>query len=421
MDYQACLQYLHKNCARNIPGGFERTKRMAALVGDPQEQLQTIHIAGTNGKGSTAAAMASILQQAGCRVGLFTSPHLERYEERIRINGDMIAEEAFAAILTELIEQVIPVLLAEGMHHPGEFELLTVVGWLYFKDKTDFVVSEVGLGGTLDPTNIITKPVLTIITPVSLDHCQILGNTVAAIAAEKAGILKAGVPVITAPQQREALQAIVQRADTLQVEVTALNSEQLPVIQTNMKGRYQQMNCYTALAAVKNLCQRGLVQITDEQIHAGLQCAFWPGRMEYVELGDGKALLLDGAHNPDGISALAKNLRELYADRQILLFLSILDDKEQYTMLQQILPLASAVVLTRPEHDQRAQNWRQIGETIQQIAPGCPCRVYDDYKDGLQQELNMLQAGQMLCITGSLYLLGDCRKLLHEQWHIIEH
>jgi len=182
MDYQSCLEYMSRSCARNVPGGFERTKRMAELLGNPQDRLSVIHIAGTNGKGSTAAAISSVLQQAGYRVGLFTSPHLERYEERIQINGELISEEAFAAVMTQLIEQVVPVLLEEGMHHPGEFELLTVAGWMYFQNKTDFVVLEVGLGGTLDPTNIIKNPVLTVITPVSLDHCQILGNTVAEIA-----------------------------------------------------------------------------------------------------------------------------------------------------------------------------------------------------------------------------------------------
>ena len=208
MNYQACLDYLHKNCRRGTPGGYGRTVRMAELLGNPQEQLRIIHIAGTNGKGSTAALVESMLRQGGYQVGLFTSPHLERYEERIQINRQLIAPEDFAAIFTRLVEQVIPVLLAEGMGHPGEFELLTVASWLYFQQRTDFVISEVGLGGTLDPTNIIQHPVLSIITPVSLDHCQILGDTVGQIAREKAGILKAGVPAVIAPQQPEALASI---------------------------------------------------------------------------------------------------------------------------------------------------------------------------------------------------------------------
>lgn len=415
MDHQACLDYLNSHGARNVPGGFARTMRMAELLGNPQENLRIIHIAGTNGKGSTAAMIASILQQAGYRVGLFTSPHLERYEERIQINRQLIPEEQFAALLTQLIEQIIPKLLDEQMEHPGVFELLTVASWMYFQAQTDFVISEVGLGGTLDPTNIITKPVLTVITPVSLDHCEILGQTIAAIAREKAGILKAGVPAIIAPQQLEGLQAIQAVAEQLQVPVTVVSMESKDWIETSLQGIYQQMNCRTALAAVQNLQQRGVIQVSEAQIAAGLRQVSWPGRMEYLSLGQNRAILLDGAHNPAGIECLAENLRLLYADRELILFLSILDDKEQYTMLSEILPLASAVVLTKPEHDQRAKNWKQLEQLIRTLRPDCQCRVYEEYRQGLQQEVAMLQPGQMLCITGSLYLLGDCRRLLHSQ------
>ncbi len=415
MEYQSCLDYLSTNCTRNVPGGLERTRRMAELTGNPQEALCTIHIAGTNGKGSTAAMISSMLEEAGYRTGLFTSPHLECYEERIRINGQLIPQSDFAEVLTVLIEQVIPVLLQEGMHHPGEFELLTVAGWMYFRGKTDFVVSETGLGGTLDPTNLITRPVLTVITPVSLDHCQILGNTVAEIAGEKAGILKQQVPLILAPQHPDALQVIVQKADDMQVPATILRQSDIAGKPLNiaMQGSYQQMNAHTAMAAVENLRLRGLIHITDAQIKEGLQKAFWPGRMEYLDLGENRAVLLDGAHNPAGIAALAENIRTLYGDKELILFLSILDDKEQLTMLQEILPLASAVVLTHPAYNMRAQNWKELENQVQELMPNHPCRVYDDYREGLQKELADLQSGQMLCITGSLYLLGDCRKLLH--------
>ena len=229
MDYQACLDYLQQNCRRGVPGGYERTVRMAELLGQPQEQLQTIHIAGTNGKGSTAAILEAILRQAGYRVGLYTSPHLSRYEERIQINRQPIPEQDFAQIMTRLIEQVIPRLQAEGFAHPGEFELLTVAGWLYFAQQTDFVISEVGLGGTLDPTNVVQKPVLSVITPISLDHCEILGETIAQIAAEKAGILKSEVPAIAAPQQPEAAAVLAAEANRRNAPLTMLQLEQLGI------------------------------------------------------------------------------------------------------------------------------------------------------------------------------------------------
>ena len=175
------------------------------------------------------------------------------------------------------------------------------------------------------------------------------------------------------------------------------------------------MNANTALAAIHSLQQRGLVHITEEQLAAGLQQVAWAGRMEYISLGDGKGILLDGAHNPAGVACLVDSLRQEYSQRNIVLFLSILDDKEQVTMLREILPLAARVVLTRPEHDDRAQHWQQIQQYIAEIAPDCPCAVYDSYQDGLTQTLTQLKENDLLCITGSLYLLGDCRAFLKDK------
>ncbi len=414
MDYQACLNYLQQNCRRGVPGGYERTMRMAELLGQPQEQLQTIHIAGTNGKGSTAAILEAILRQAGYRVGLYTSPHLSRYEERIQINRQPIPERDFAQIMTRLIEQVIPLLQAEGFAHPGEFELLTVAGWLYFAQQTDFVISEVGLGGTLDPTNVVQKPVLSVITPISLDHCEILGDTLAQIAAEKAGILKSEVPAIAAPQQPEAAAVLAAEADRRNAPLTILQPEQLQAVSTNLQGRYQQINCNTALAAIENLQQRRIIHILPEQLATALQKVSWPGRMEYWDLGSQKGILLDGAHNQAGIQYLAEQLHVQYSQRRIILFLSILDDKAQLPMLETILPLSDTVVLTKPEHDQRAQHWKQLQQTIQTIAPHCHVTLYEQYQEGLTAVLADLQPDDLLCITGSLYLLGDCRHFLRQ-------
>ena len=346
---------------------------------------------------------------------MFTSPHLERYEERIQINRQPIPEAEFTAIMSHLIEDVIPQAMADGMSHPGAFGLLTLAAFQYFAGKTDFVVLEVGLGGWLDPTNIIKAPLLSVITPLSLEHCGILCDTIEQIAKEKAGIIKPGIPAVTAPQEARALAVLKADAAEKQSPLVCLYKDTLQPVATSLVGSYQQMNCNTALAAVQNLAERGIVQVTEEQIAQGLLHVSWPGRMEYFPLDGEKAILLDGAHNPAGIAGLAENLRALYHDREIILFLSILDDKEQVTMLKEILPLASAVVLTRPEHDDRAQHWMQIEQYIHAIAPDCPCRMYDNDKAGLKQEVERLQAGQLLCVTGSLYLISDCRSsLLHE-------
>ena len=176
MNYQECITYMEQVCPRGSSGGKERTAWMAALMGNPQNQLKIIHVAGTNGKGSTSAVIESILRHAGYRVGLFTSPHLERYEERIQINRQPILEAEFTKIMSDLIEGIIPKAMEQGMSHPGAFGLLTLAAFQYFVGKTDFVVLEVGLGGGLDPTNIISNPLLGVITPVSLEHCHIFIN-----------------------------------------------------------------------------------------------------------------------------------------------------------------------------------------------------------------------------------------------------
>lgn len=412
MNYQECIAYLENVCPRGSSGGKERTAIMAELMGNPQDKLKIIHVAGTNGKGSTSAIIESILRQGGYRVGLFTSPHLEKYEERIQINRQPIPQDTFTDIMSNLIETVIPQAMEGGMSHPGAFGLLTLAAFQYFLDNTDFVVLEVGLGGWLDPTNIIKKPILSVITPLSLEHCQILGNTIEQIAKEKAGIIKPGVPAVTAPQDAKALEVLKADAAEKQSPLVCLYKDTLKSVNTNLTGIYQQMNCNTALAAVEMLLSQGIVTLSQKQIDEALLNVSWPGRMEYFALEDEKAILLDGAHNPAGIACLAENLRQLYHDREIILFLSILDDKEQVTMLQEILPLASAVVLTKPEHDERAQNWMQIAAYIHEIMPQCPCRVYDSDKEGLREEVKQLKAGQMLCITGSLYLISDCRQFL---------
>lgn len=412
MNYQECITYLEQVCPRGSSGGKERTAFMAELMGNPQDKLKIIHVAGTNGKGSTSAIMESVLRHAGYRVGLFTSPHLERYEERIQINRNPIPEDEFTSIMTYLIETVIPEAMSRGMSHPGAFGLLTLAAFQYFVDKTDFVVLEVGLGGGLDPTNIITTPILSVITPVSLEHCQILGNTIEEIAREKAGIIKHHVPVIIAPQEAAARQVMLDIATEKQAQAVCLYQDELKAVETNLQGAYQQMNCNTALVAIAQLQKQGTIEVTDAQIAEALLHVSWPGRMEYFPLEDGKAVLLDGAHNPAGIACLAENLRTLYHDREIILFLSILDDKEQVTMLNEILPLASAVVLTKPEHDDRAQHWMQIEQHINQIAPMCPCRIYENDRTGLKQEFMQLEKNQLLCVTGSLYLISDCRSYL---------
>ncbi len=414
MEYEACLEYMQRHCPRNVPGGLARTRRMAEILGNPQDTLTTVHIAGTNGKGSTAAMMECALRLAGYRVGLYTSPHLERYEERIQIDRIPISADTFASLLTVLIEQVLPQILAEGMAHPCEFELLTVAGWLYFAGRTDIVLSEAGLGGALDPTNAVRAPLLTVMTPISLDHCAILGDTVTAIARDKAGIFKPGVPAVTAPQTPQVLEVLRERAREVGAPlIEAEVSDAQPV--TNLSGVYQRINCATALAALRELSRLGCGGLSEEVCAEALAEVYWPGRMEYIALEGARGVLLDGAHNPAGVQCLAESLRADYGGRNIVLLLSILDDKARRAMLEAILPLAGAVVLTRPLHGARAENWRALEGEIRALSPACTLHAVEDLRTALCGALEQLPEGALLCVTGSLHLVGDCRGILRER------
>ena len=412
MNYKECLEYLRTHCKRGMPGGIERTCRMVELLHHPEASLRVIHVAGTNGKGSTSAILESILRENGYRVGLFTSPHLIRYEERIQINREMISEEAFAQILSFLAEDIIPQLIYDGMEHPGEFELLTVMSWLYFKDRTDYVICEVGLGGALDPTNLVKDPLISVVTPVSLDHCQLLGNTIAEIAGEKAGIIKYGIPVVAAEQSMDAIKVIRGVAEKKSAPIYIANREEGETIETNLLGDYQQVNAKTALTVLRVLKERRAVEIEEEALTRGLKRVSWAGRMEYHDLGEGKGILLDGAHNPDGIRCLSDNLKKLYSGREIIFFLSILDEKEQDLMLETLTPFASRVIITKPSSTGRADHWMDIQKRVEKIAPNLPVTLEEQEEEGLKKAVENLKQDQLLCITGSLYLLGDCEKYL---------
>lgn len=414
MNMEQCLTYMQENCLRGKPGGLLRTKRMAELLGNPQEGLQVIHVAGTNGKGSVCAIIAAVLQAADYQVGLFTSPHLEDYRERIQLNGQLISAENFAHCLTMLIEQVIPRLLAEGYSHPGEFELLTMAAFLYFLGRTDFVVLEVGLGGELDPTNIITRPLVAVITPISLDHCQVLGGMLTEIAQAKAGIIKRQSQVVCAPQTEAVLAVIRQKCMEQEANWLVLDAVQQPQYTLALSGDYQQSNCHLALAALDTLREQGVAVVTGQHIEQGLQQVCWPGRMEYISLPGQRAVLLDGAHNPAGIMALANELRKHYWQREIILLLGILDDKEQQMMLEQIAPLAQKIIITRVGNEQRSEQWQRLLDYASGYEKAIAVQAIASPEEAVRSAIARLAPGQLLCITGSLHLLGECRRVLRQ-------
>lgn len=413
MEYEQCLEYMHNHCKTGISGGLVRTKEMLALLGNPQEQLKVIHVGGTNGKGSTCAILECILRTAGHQVGLFTSPHLTSYTERIQINRTWITQEVFAELLTMLICDIVPQLLTKGFAHPGEFELFTVAAFVYFKDKTDFVILEVGLGGKMDPTNLVSYPLLTVLTSISLDHCEILGDTLTAIAIEKAGIIKRRVPVISAPQALE-VKTVLQR-NAVQKEAPLYFTDMFvqPYYPVALQGSYQQENCHLAVQAALLLEKKGALRLLEDVWQRALPFVHWPGRMEYFALTDAKGVLFDGAHNLDGIRVLVENLQKSYGNRQLVLLMGILDDKAQFQMLQEIVPLAEGVVVTKPASS-RAKHWQQMVHDIEMLHPASSVLACENYQQAMDLAVSKLKTGGLLCVTGSLYLVGSCRQYFLE-------
>lgn len=350
--------------------GLERMRDLLARLGNPQDRLRFVHVAGTNGKGSTCAFIERILREAGYRTGLFTSPYIERFEERIRVNGNNIS-------LDDLCEVTLAVRdCAEAMdEHPTEFELMTAVAFCHFaRQSCDIVVCEVGLGGRLDSTNVIAVVEASVIAPVALDHCALLGNTISAIAQEKAGIIKPGVPVVSAPQEPEAearLRAVAaERGSSLRfVDVHALsgsNDDFTYGLWSHMRvalaGSYQRINAATALETVAVLQERGW-RIPDDAVRVGLAQASWSGRFEFV--AHAPDIIVDGAHNEQGAQALASELVVRYPRARIVFVVGVLADKDYASMLDALVPLAAQVVCTEPPNP-RALGVADLAAAVEQ-------------------------------------------------------
>lgn len=389
--------------------GLDRIRELLERLGRPQDKLRFVHVAGTNGKGSICVYLASVLQAAGYRTGLFTSPYIERFEERIRVDGVMIGTDDLRAVTLAVREQAEAMADKTG-DHPTEFELMTAVALVHFaRSGCDVCVLEVGLGGRLDSTNVIDAPEVAVIARIGLDHTAILGNTLAEIAGEKAGIVKPGCPVVSWPQDPEA-RAVVERVaaergcglrvpDFAQLETGAVEwpsvrvggsaatdgaldadgadaactgfgasgdrlgarSASVPVrrfsykrlgdLSTRLVSSYQPQNAAVALEAIEALRERGW-RIPDEAVRAGIARTTWPGRFEIVEGGassDGFAIVVDGGHNPQGAQALAASLAEVFPGRKPVFVIGVLEDKDYPRMLEEVLPLGSAFVCVAPE------------------------------------------------------------------------
>jgi len=429
LNLPEALSWIHSLYRFGSKPGLERTEAILARLDNPHRRLRCLHIAGTNGKGSTASMMASMLEAGGFSVGLYTSPYLESFTNRMAINGCDIS----AVELVRLVAEVRPLVEEIGrtdLGPPTEFEVVTAMAFTYYgRAKPDWVVVEVGLGGRLDATNVIT-PAVSVITNIGLEHTQVLGDTVEQIAFEKAGIIKAGVPVVTAAEKPGAFDVIVDIANQKGAPLWAVDREitytggpatldgqvfdyrsphnNLKALKIVLPGRHQVRNAATAVAARELI--PGL-QFNAAAVRSGLIKARWPGRLEIFSRDP--LVLVDGAHNSDGIQALAQALGEMLAGRKLRLMLGILGDKAVEEILRLIAPLATAeLVVTRPNNP-RAADPHAVAALAARYAVS-PVTVIPDISEAVREVLNRLSSEEALCVSGSLYTISEAREALKQ-------
>lgn len=416
MTGEEAVAYIHSYGWEAHAPGLDRIRELLRRLGNPQRELKFIHVAGTNGKGSVCACLASVLEAAGYRVGLNTSPHLERFHERIRVNGEEISDEDLGAVM----DRVRPA--AEAMpEHPTEFELITAAAFLYFLERRcDVVVLETGLGGALDASNVIGTPELAVLTAMGMDHAAILGPTLRDIAAAKAGIIKPGGSVVSRGGCPEADEVFRRTCRERGASLTELDRGRLTVRRLSLEGAvfdfapweglalplagsYQAENAALALTALEALREKGW-RIPNEALRRGLAEVRWPGRFEV--LGRDPVFLLDGAHNAHGMRAAAESLRILFPGRRLTFLLGVLADKDAGEMLDLLAPLAERVFVLRPDSPRAMDPAALCALLTERGVEARPCASVET---GLEAALAAAGRDGVICALGSLYLCGEVR------------
>lgn len=403
MTYDEAIQFLYGLRWFGTKLGLTNTFKLAELAGNPQDKLRFIHVAGTNGKGSTCAMLESIYGTAGLRVGLFTSPHLVAFGERIQVNRQLISE---AEVVRQVIELQPMLRQFPAEEHPTFFEVVTVMALRYFAEKRcDLVIWETGLGGRLDATNIVT-PLASVITNIQYDHQKWLGETLVSIAAEKAGIIKRGVPVITATDEPEALKVIEDRARAQSAPFTAVDpAGSQSTWEIPLFGAHQRLNAALAIVTVSALTPK--IPVSGSAIRTGLARVNWPGRLQLITRPTGQKLLLDGAHNIAGAQTLANALNQYFPGTKPTLILGILQDKDWEAICRVLAPLASRILLA-PVPSERTADPDELAAACQRANPEIPVHSCAS----LAVALSETTAEPFVLITGSLYLVGEALELL---------
>ncbi|MDR1247205.1 MAG: bifunctional folylpolyglutamate synthase/dihydrofolate synthase [Clostridiales Family XIII bacterium] len=410
--------------------GLERIGELMERLGNPQDGMKIIHVAGTNGKGSVCRYIYSVLRRHGCRTGLYTSPFVVSFFERIEFDGVCITEEELEECTREVMART-EEMLAEGLESPTEFEVLTAVAFLYFSKKNaEFLVLEVGLGGRGDSTNIVKKPTVCVISSVSLDHTDRLGSTLPEIAREKAGIIKTGCPVIINAETADAAKVLAETAyerqapliDAGRIKARSVTKsasgysfsanifgKSYSDIRLSMPGMHQVRNAICALCAIELLRSKSLITTDGALIREGMAEARQPGRFEVIA---GKpVIVLDGAHNPAGAEAMAETALDLFKDKRILLVAGVLRDKELPAMIEHFDRVADAYIATEPDNERRLS----AGELCGRLSKtGKPCSVSAEPLRAAAEALRRRDDFDVIIVSGSLYLLGAVREYLYK-------
>lgn len=426
MNYTQASAFLFDRHQKGLKLGLERMNRLLDLIGQPQNRFISVHIAGTNGKGSTAAMLASVLSKAGYRTGLYTSPHLIEIRERIQIDSKMIGKKELVALLNQMMPQI-------HQTDASFFECITAMAFLYFMEKkVDIAIVETGLGGRLDATNTI-HPVLTIITEIGLDHTKILGKTLKPIAAEKAGIFKRGTPCVVGSQNKSVNQFFRQRAKELSCPIVLSKSAvvfkkirmsetgssvhviaektEYPNLFLRLAGEHQTNNMATALLAVNQLRHLGWA-IPEQAVRYGLSAVTWPARLDLLHKNP--KIMLDSAHNPLGMKRLAKAIRTLFTYNRLILIFGVLEDKAYRIMFKTIAPLADHIILTTPLSDralpaEKLEPLAQLESKLYSVQP----RINDAWLEALET----VNENDMIVGTGSIYFVGELLRLYKKTKH----
>lgn len=418
VNYNEIVNYIEEIPKFTVKNPPEHTKEMLRRLGNPQDSIKVIHVAGTNGKGSTCAYLASMLSAGGYKTGLFTSPHLVKINDRFRINGEVMSDEDFVISFLK-VKEVIDQAKEDGYAHPSYFETLFLMGVdYYYRKKVDYLVLETGLGGGKDPTNCVEKPLACIITSISIDHVQYLGDTIPAIASEKAGIIKPGVPIIFDGHVEDAANVIEARAAELNSPSYKLMPNQYELKEQTRNGikfefegtelqipyiaEYQMMNASLAYFTMKNL--QSIHGISDDKLKEGIKNVTWPGRMETILPG----VIVDGAHNADGVAQFVKTVHQFRQNNRVVLLFSAVSDKEYDKMIKLICEdIKPHAVVTTQITGERQVTAEVLAGLFKEYGAENVISV-EEVGEALKKALELQQDGMVFCV-GSLYLIGEIK------------